>query len=177
MIKGKRVCLEEGLKDEHYPLLLQWFHDLEVMKYVGWVRKGLALKTAGEVKSFISQLEGRNAIIFSIYANDNTFIGYTSFCDFKGKEECEYGIFIFDKNYQGRGIGTEVTNIMLKYAFEQLGVEKVILTTSEFHQGAIKLYEKAGFRKSKLIPNDRTIYHDGKWVLSGTVEMEIKKEV
>ena len=69
----------------------------------------------------------------------------------------------------------EVSRLVLKYAFEDLAMEKVVLSTSEFHQGAIRLYEKIGFRKSKIISNDRTIFHNGKWVLSGTLEMEIKK--
>lgn len=171
ILQGKQIYIKEGLVEENYPLLLEWFHDLELMKYIGWIKKGLALKNIDELKEFISKLE--DGIIFGIYDNNDKFIGYTSLSDFKGKEECEFGIFILDKNYWGKGIGFEVINLMLDYAFNQLGVEKVTLSTSEFHDKAIRLYEKAGFTKTKLISNDRTILHNGEWVLSGTVEMEI----
>ncbi|KKP66614.1 MAG: hypothetical protein UR65_C0086G0004 [Candidatus Moranbacteria bacterium GW2011_GWE2_35_164] len=65
---------------------------------------------------------------------------------------------------------------MLRYGFNQLEMEKIILSTSEFHIKAIALYEKMGFEKTQLIPEDRTIYHNNEWLLSGTVEMEIKQE-
>ncbi|NTU69858.1 GNAT family N-acetyltransferase [bacterium] len=155
-------------------MLLAWFGDLEIMKYIGWVKKGMALKDAQDLKSFIDEL--KDGIIFGIYSKDDKFIGYTSLSDFKGKEECEFGIFILDKNYWGRGIGEEITRLMLGYGFNELKMEKIILSTSEFHAKAIALYEKAGFKKTKLIPDDRTIFHNGQWILSGTVEMEIKRD-
>jgi RimJ/RimL family protein N-acetyltransferase len=174
ILRSKQIYLKEGLVEENYPFLLGWFHDLEVMKYIGWVKKGLALKNIEELKDFIAELE--DGIIFGVYDHDDKFIGYATLSDFKGKEECEFGIFILDKNFWGKGIGMEVTRLMLDYAFKQLGMEKVLLSTSEFHKNAIRLYEKAGFKKTNLISNDRTIFHNGVWVLSGTVVMEIKNQ-
>jgi RimJ/RimL family protein N-acetyltransferase len=138
------------------------------------VKKGLALENIAELKSFIAELE--DGIIFGIYDKEDNFIGYTSLSDFDGKEECEFGIFILDKNYWGKGIGVEVTKLMLKYAFDELEIKKVFLSTSELHAKAIRLYEKCGFVREKVVPNDRTILHGGKWVLSGTVEMKIEHE-
>lgn len=171
MMKNEKIYIREGLVEENYPLLLEWFGDLEIMRYISWVKKGMALKDVQDLKSFIAELE--NGIIFGIYSKDDKFIGYTSLSDFKGKEECEFGIFILDKNYWGQGIGEDATRLMLEYGFDELKMEKIILSTSEFHTKAIVLYEKTGFKKTKLIPNDRTIYHNGEWVLSGTVEMKI----
>lgn len=173
ILRGKQIYIKKGLVEENYPLLLKWFNDLDVMGYIGWVKRGLALKNVKELKKFISELE--DGIIFGIYNCDNQFIGYTSLSDFKGEDECEFGIFILDKNFWGKGIGLEVTSLMLDYAFNQLGMEKVLLSTSEFYTSAIRLYEKAGFKKTNLISNDRTIFHNGEWVLSGTVVMEIKR--
>lgn len=173
-MKADKIYLKEELREENYPLLLEWFHDLDIMKYIGWVKRGLALKDIQDLKSFIAELE--NGIIFGIYSKDDKFIGYTSLSDFKGKEECEFGIFILDKNYWGQGIGEDVTRLMLEHGFDELKMEKIILSTSEFHAKAIALYEKAGFKKTKLIPNDRTIFHNNEWLLSGTVEMEIGRD-
>jgi len=170
-MNSKKIYLKEGLAEENYPLLLTWFHDLEIMRYIGWVKKGLALKNIKELKDSIAHLE--DGIIFGIYTNDDEFIGYTSLSDFKGKEECEFGIFILDKNYWGKRVGEDVTKLMLEYGFGELKMKKIVLTTSEFHINAIKLYERMGFEKTKLIPDDRTIHHNNEWLLSGTVEMEI----
>ena len=105
LMQGEKVYLKEGFAEENYPLLLNWFHDLEVMGYIGWVKRGLALENVEQLKSFIAELEG--GIIFTINDKEDNFIGYTSLCDFKGKEECEFGIFILDKTYWGKGIGME----------------------------------------------------------------------
>ena len=173
LMQGEKVYLKEGFAEENYPLLLNWFHDLEVMGYIGWVKRGLALENVEQLKSFIAELEG--GIIFTINDKEDNFIGYTSLCDFKGKEECEFGIFILDKTYWGKGIGMEVTRLMLRHAFEGLKMQKVVLSTSELHKNAIRLYEKCGFVMEKVIPNDRTILHGGKWVSCGTVEMKIEQ--
>lgn len=173
-LQGKNIYLKKGLTEENYPQLLEWFHDLEVMNYIGWVKSGMAITNIEELKNFIAELE--DGIIFGIYDSADNFIGYTSFSDFKDKDECEFGIFILNKEYWGKGIGQEVTKLMLEHAFKELGMSEVVLSTSEFHKNAISLYEKAGFKKTKLIPKDRTIFHDGEWILSGTVEMAIKKQ-
>ena len=62
ILKDEKVYLQKDLVEENFPLLLRWFGDLEVMKYVGWVKKGLALKNVEELKDFIIELE--DGIIF-----------------------------------------------------------------------------------------------------------------
>ena len=57
----------------------------------------------------------------------------------------EFGIAIYDPNYWNRGIGTEVTQLMLKYAFEYLNLNRVWLQVFENNQRAIRVYEKCGF--------------------------------
>lgn len=174
IIKGEKIYLQRDLVEENFPLFLKWFRDLEVMKYIGWVKKGMALKNVEELKDFIAELE--DGIIFGIYTADDKFIGYASLADFRGQEECEFGIFILDKNFWGKGIGLEVSKLVLNYAFEELEIEKIVLSTSELHRNAIRMYEQLGFKKTKIIPEDRTIFHNGSWILSGTVEMETKKQ-
>lgn len=73
-------------------------------------------------------------------------------------------------------MGLEVTKLMLDYTFNELEIKKVVLETSEFHQGAIRLYKQAGFKKVEIVPNDRTIFHNGEWVLSGSVIMAIERD-
>ncbi|MDD5463771.1 MAG: GNAT family protein [Candidatus Moranbacteria bacterium] len=159
--------------EENYSLILNAFHDIDVVKYLSFAKQALALNDVNDLKDFIAEFEGES--IFEIYDYDDKFIGYTFLSDFKEKEECEFGIFILDKNYWGKGIGSEVTRLMLEYAFNELNFEKVVLSTSEFSHAAINIYEKAGFNKIELLPEDRTIFHEDKWFLSGTILMEIKR--
>lgn len=57
-------------------------------------------------------------------------------------------INIGEKAARGKGIGTEVVQILLRYCFMVLGVYSVHLDVLETNTPAIKCYEKAGFRIS-----------------------------
>lgn len=169
-LQGNQIYLKENLSEENYPLLLKWLTDLEIIGYVYSAKRMVKFKTIEDAKDFLA--EEKDEIFWEIYTKDGKFIGYTSLCSFQGKEQCEFNIFILDKNYWGKGVGLEATKMMLDYAFNELGMKKVVLETSEFHQGAIRLYEKAGFKKVEIVPNDRTVFHNDEWILSGSLMME-----
>ena len=56
-----------------------------------------------------------------------------------------YGIFIGEPDHRRKGHGTEVTRLVVKYAFETLNLNRVELGVLDFNDGAIRAYEKAGF--------------------------------
>lgn len=172
-LQGKQIYLKENLSEENYPLLLKWLTNLEIIGYLYSAKRMVEFKTVEDIKGFLA--EEKDEIFWEIHTKDDKFIGYTSLCSFQKKEQCEFSVFVLDKNYWSKGIGLEVTNMMLDYAFNKSQMKKVVLETSEFHQSAIKMYEKAGFKKAEVIPNDRTVFHEGNWVLSGSLIMEIEK--
>lgn len=169
-LQGNQIYLKENLSEENYPWLLKWLTDIEIISYLYSAKRLINFKTLKDIKNFLA--EEKDELFWEIYTQNNAFVGYTSLSSFQGKEHCEFSVFILDKNYWGKGIGLEVIKLMLNYAFGELGMKKVVLETSEFHQSAIRLYEQAGFKKVKIVPNDRTVFHDGEWVLSGSVVME-----
>lgn len=173
-LAGEKIYLKEGLVKENYPLLLKRLTDLETVGYLYSAKRMLGFKTVEDVKEFLA--EEKDEIFWGIYTKDNMFIGYTSLCSFQGKEQCEFNIFILDKNYWGKGMGSEVTKLMLDYAFNELEIKKIVLETSEFNQSAIRLYEKVGFKKTEIVPNDRTVFRNGEWVTSGSLFMEITRK-
>lgn len=77
-------------------------------------------------------------------------------------------ILIGEKSMRGKGIGTELINILVKFSFEKLKRERIILNVYSWNINAIKCYEKVGFSKtSKPI---KTIQVENKnWK---TIEME-----
>jgi ribosomal protein S18 acetylase RimI-like enzyme len=167
-LKGEKIYIQQGLNEGDYPIILKGYTDLSVIGFVSFAKETVGFKTINEAKAFVNGIE--NETVFGIYTYDEKFIGYASL-EPEGDDACEYSIFILDKNYWGKGIGEEVTKIMLEHIFQALGFKKATLTTSESHEKAIALYEKVGFRKTKMISNDREIFLDGKWIKSGTVEM------
>lgn len=55
------------------------------------------------------------------------------------------GVGIGDRNYWGRGYGSEAVRLTLDYAFDELNLQRVSLTTLEANGRGRRAYEKCGF--------------------------------
>ena len=55
------------------------------------------------------------------------------------------GIGIGERDYWGRGYGTDAMQVLLRYAFDELNLHRISLTVFEYNTRAIRAYEKAGF--------------------------------
>jgi RimJ/RimL family protein N-acetyltransferase len=56
------------------------------------------------------------------------------------------GLGIGETEYWGRGYGTDVMNVLLRFAFTEVNLRRVTLNVFEYNPRAIRSYEKAGFR-------------------------------
>lgn len=73
----------------------------------------------------------------------------------------EYFIFIGDKSYHGKGIGTFVTKEIVKYGFQVLGLNRIMLTVSEKNIEAIKAYKNANFKTEGIMR--QAFYRNGQF--------------
>lgn len=84
----------------------------------------------------------------------------------------EYFIFIRDKTYHGKGVGTFVTKQIVKLGFEDLGLNRIMLTAFEKNIGAIKAYTKADFKIEGVMR--KAFYRDDEF--NNKIIMSILKE-
>ncbi|MFZ5883527.1 MAG: GNAT family N-acetyltransferase [Chloroflexota bacterium] len=56
------------------------------------------------------------------------------------------GLGIGEREFWGKGYGTDVMRVILRYAFTEVNLHRVTLTVFEYNPRAIRSYEKAGFR-------------------------------
>lgn len=75
------------------------------------------------------------------------------------KSVATMGILIGDKNYWGRGVGTEATNLITDYALHTLGLREVNLGVMADNTAAIRVYEKCGYMIDHV--EKKSINHDG----------------
>jgi len=73
----------------------------------------------------------------------------------------ELGIFIALPEHRTKGYGTQAIRLMLKYAFEELGLNRVYLSVLETNLAAIKVYEKCGFKREGVLRNH--VFKGGKF--------------
>ncbi len=61
-----------------------------------------------------------------------------------------FAIGIHAANLRSQGIGSEATRLVLRFAFEQLGLHRVDLRVLDFNHRAIACYAKCGFVREGL---------------------------
>jgi RimJ/RimL family protein N-acetyltransferase len=60
--------------------------------------------------------------------------------------EAWVGIGIGEREYWGKGYGTDAMRLILQYAFMELNLQRVSLGLHAYNERALKSYEKVGFR-------------------------------
>ena len=56
------------------------------------------------------------------------------------------GIGLGEREYWGKGYGTDAVRVILRYAFTELNLRRVTLYVFAYNERAIRSYEKAGFK-------------------------------
>ena len=87
------------------------------------------------------------------------------------KKEAEFGIFIGEDEYRGKGLSPIVAKKVAAFGFNDLCLKKIYLTVFEDNIAAIKGYIRAGFKQTGKIENGYC--RDG--VFYNIIEMEIEK--
>ena len=87
---------------------------------------------------------------FGIIADGAEFIGLTEFYDIRDGV-ATLGIIIGERNYWSRGYGTETVRRMLHFAFDELGMNQLRLSTFEDNLRAQAAFSKAGFRELRRV--------------------------
>jgi len=72
------------------------------------------------------------------------------------------GIGVGERDYRGKGYGTDAMKALLHYAFTELNLHRVNLNVFEFNLRAIRSYEKAGF-KYEGTERERIYKEDHRW--------------
>jgi RimJ/RimL family protein N-acetyltransferase len=161
MIEGRRINLR-AREEEDTPAFHRWFNDPEVTRFVG---NGFPALSMEQQRAFIQKLAndpGRRP--YSIILKDGSLIGNCEMHDFNWTaRSCVIGIVIGEKEYWGKGYGSEAVDLMLRIAFDGLNLHKVALTVAAFNERGIRAYRKVGFKEEGRLRDDRFVdgqFHD-----------------
>lgn len=101
------------------------------------------------------------------------FLGITRFYDIKSPHHrASLGVSIYDPEHRMKGYGTDATHLMLWVGFHVLGLHSIYLDTMEDNERAIRVAEKAGFKKVGVFR--QTEFVDGEY--KGLLYMDILKD-
>jgi RimJ/RimL family protein N-acetyltransferase len=143
---GKTIMLREYRQDD-LPEIRKWVNDVETVKYLS--SRFWAPQTLLDTQQFLENMlqsshSGCNFIIADL--KDERYIGQLDLFRLNWKLRCgELGMVIGSAEERGCGVGTEALGLILGYAFQSLGLERVELEVDMGNHAAIRCYEKAGF--------------------------------
>lgn len=147
-IVGIKTTLRPITMDDTY-LIVKWRNNPKVSSQFLFRKKFTAsmhqqwMNTKVKNKEVIQYMiiENKNKKpIGSVYMRDINYETMTG----------EYGIFIGEDNYRGKGFGSEVAKIFTSYCFDKLKFHKIYLKVLEDNKIAYRTYQKAGFKKEAL---------------------------
>lgn len=150
-MKGKRIYLRELELEDASEKYISWLNDPGVNQFLGLTKdKAITEKiTIEDLRDFIIAKMDKNCYFMGIFLKGtNEHIGNIKleYMIINGKATWGIGLLIGEKQYWNQGIGTEAVRLMLDYAFKELGISEVILAVKAENKGAIRVYEKVGFR-------------------------------
>lgn len=150
------------LEEKDLPDRVRWFNQKEVSQYLGsQVRHGTTLEKQKEWFARFMKIDDRKMYVI-LY--DGKPVGNVALTDISKKDR-NAGLFIVigETNHHRRGIGTKATEFILDYGFGELNLHKIWLHVFSPNVGAIKLYEKCGFKVEGRLKEMLKIdgkYHD-----------------
>jgi ribosomal-protein-alanine N-acetyltransferase len=86
----------------------------------------------------------------------DTFIGTTGLYSINWiMRTAEFRVFLGNKAFWNRGVGTECTKLMVVYGFEKLNLNRIWLGVNGENVGGARAYEKAGFVREGILRQEQ----------------------
>lgn len=161
MYTGKLVRLA-AMQRDYLPKFVEWVNDYET---AGFINPGLITPFSLEDENewFDEMRKSKDSKLFAILTLDeDKVIGNCGLGRISWKNRhATFGILIGDKQYWSRGYGTDATQTLMRYAFAEMGLNRVELWVFANNTRAIRCYEKAGFKLEGT--RRQSIFRGGRW--------------
>lgn len=156
-IVGPSIRLEQP-RQEDIPTFQRWFADLEVTRYL--VRR--SVPSAEQEQEWLQQsARSETDVVWRIVAGDRT-IGVTGLhgIDWMNRHATS-GTIIGEKSEWGKGYARELVLLRTRYAFEELGLERLetesFAVNTPMHRALMRAgYQRMGTRRHHM-------YRGGRW--------------
>ena len=160
-LTGERIELRRHAR-ENYRLYGEWYGDPEIWRLTSW---SVSPPSPSAVERLFEDRErSRTDDSFAIHLKgEEEPIGVISLMNIsEANDSAELSVIVGHPEDRHQGYGAEAIDMILRYGFEELGLNRVGLSVFEFNDDAISTYEKLGFRTEgrlrKALKRDNTFY-------------------
>jgi RimJ/RimL family protein N-acetyltransferase len=165
LFESERIRLVEIDHDKDSEMEARWSHDAEYMRNIR--SEPPRPLSVAQVKKKYENLdkehnEGANFFLFSVRSKeDDRVVGFARIIWIEwthGNGWLRLGIG--DAKDRGKGLGREVLELLLRFAFQEINLYRLSAGVQEYNTQAIRLLERAGFVKE--ITRRQDLLWDGK---------------
>lgn len=157
MLRGERISLEPP-RPEDSVARVRWFADHQVARY--YTSPGVPL-IEGDQASADRVARDESLVLWRI-ALDGSAIGTSLLLNIdRLNRHAMSSMMIGERSLWGRGFATDVVRLRTKYAFEELGLERLESTSFAANVGMHRALERSGYRR--IAQRTRQFFVDGHW--------------
>lgn len=157
-IRGKTVELRP-MNKEHLSIYNKWINDRRNRRLM---RMDMPI-TEEEQKKWMEGNENKEGVHFEIWhITDNKLVGDGGLHRIHWRNRNAWlGLMIGETDYWNKGVGSEASELIVKYGFEELNLHKIIAGIYEPNLGSQKCALKMGMKLECKFKEE--IYVDGKY--------------
>ncbi|MFJ7649892.1 GNAT family N-acetyltransferase [Lysinibacillus sp. NPDC097279] len=117
-----------------------------------------------KIQESLYLMNSKREFTFGIYElGTNNLIGHISLYAIKRLPYSSAFVgYAMDEIYIGKGIVSEAVELVVQFAFEQIGLHRVEAYVSTENSASIRVLEKSGFQQEGLLR--KLLYINGQWV-------------
>lgn len=160
LFRGRLVRLAAP-RPEDSAALARWSHDADYLRSVDtdYARPRPPAAFAQQEGAGA----GANAVEFRLRTlADDRLIGFVALHSIEWNNRAGLlSIGIGEAEYRGKGYGRDALRLILRYAFDELNLERVGLDVISDNVAALRAYERAGFRREGAMRH--SVLRDGVW--------------
>lgn len=147
LYRGALVRLSGASPEALAKAMVHWDRDSEQHRLAD--TEPAQLWSEKKLKEFIEKsAENSQMFRFSIYtlAEDKLIGGVGLWLDTWSHADAWLGITVGDREYWGRGYGTDAVRLAVQYGFWELNLRRISLALHAYNERALKSYQKIGFQ-------------------------------
>ena len=132
------------LTADHIEMVREWRNSKEVSSYM-YSQNQISKE---QQERWFQKVSKDDSCRYWLIKYDGKFLGLASVTGIdKVLSSCYWAFYLGDTSVRGAGIGGKVEYHVLKYVFEELGLNKLRCEVFVFNDKVIKMHEKFGFRR------------------------------
>lgn len=162
LLDGKRLILSRMQVSDVTKNYCNWMNDKEVTCFL---ESRFYSHSIDSLREYVCKLQNDpNELLFAILLKENKrHIGNIKLGPINWIHHfAEIGLMIGEKDFWGRGYASEAIQIITEYAFDTLGLNKLIAGCYELNKGSLKAFQKAGFGIEGV--HKKHFLYDGRYI-------------